>query len=218
MEKNKILGALKKLRAEAKKRNFTQSVDIIINLKDLDLKKPEEQVEFFASLHHQTGKKRKICALVGPELLDDAKTIFDKTILVDEFDQYSNDKKLAKKLAGEYDFFVAQANIMPKVAAAFGKVLGSRGKMPNPKAGAIVPPKGASLKALYDRFQNTLKVSAKTSLIIQIFVGKEDLSDEHLTDNVLDIFSQLEAKLPKGKNNIKNAFIKFTMSKSEQLM
>jgi len=216
MDKKSILEALKKLR-ETKKRNFAQSVDLIINLRDLDIKKPEEQVDFFGSLHHPTGKKRKVCALVGPELMDESKAVCDKTISVDEFDKYSKDKKITKKLASEFDFFIAQANIMPKVAAAFGKVLGSRGKMPNPKAGCVVPPK-TSLKPLYERLQNTIKISAKLSPMLQVFVGKENLKDEDLADNILDIFSQLEAKLPKGKNNIRNAFVKLTMSQAQKIM
>jgi len=217
MDKKSVLEALKKLRESEKKRNFSQSVDIIVNLKDLDLKKPEEQVDFFATMHHPTGKKRKICALVGPELMDEAKANCDKAIMTDDFDTYAKDKKLVKKLAAEFDFFIAQANIMPKVAAAFGKVLGSRGKMPSPKAGCVVPPKTA-LKPLYDKLQNTIRVSAKLSPMIQIFVGKESLKDDDLVDNIMDIFSQLEAKLPKGKNNIRNAFVKLTMSKAEKLM
>ena len=217
MEKKAVLETLKKLRETQKKRNFSQSVDLIVNLKDLDLKKPEEQVDFFATLHHPTGKKKKICALVGPELMDDARASCDNAVMVDDFDKYTKDKKLVKKLAGEFDFFIAQANIMPKVAAAFGKVLGSRGKMPNPKAGCVVPPKTA-LKPLYEKLQSTTRISAKTSPIVQVFVGKESLKDEDLADNIIDIFMQLESKLPKGKNNISSAFVKFTMSNSERLM
>lgn len=217
MDKKTVLEAVKNLKASEKKRKFSQSIDIIVNLKDLDLKKPEEQVDFFANLHHPTGKKRKICALVGPELMDEAKANCDKAIMVDDFDAYAKDKKLTKNLARQYDFFIAQANIMPKVAAAFGKVLGSRGKMPSPKAGCVVPPK-TSLKPLYEKLQNTIRVSAKLSPMIQIFVGKESLKDEDIVDNIMDIFSQLEAKLPKGKNNIRNAFVKLTMSKAEKLM
>jgi len=217
MDKKTVLEALKKLRESGKKRKFTQSVDLIVTLRDLDLKKPEEQVDFFATLHHPTGKKRKVCALVGPELLEEAKNVCDRAIPTDEFDKFSKDKKLTKKLASEFDFFIAQANIMPKVAAAFGRVLGSRGKMPNPKAGCVVPPK-ISLRPLYERLQNTIKVSAKLSPMVQVFVGKESLKDDELADNILDIFGQLESKLPKGKNNVKNAFVKFTMSPSEKLV
>jgi large subunit ribosomal protein L1 len=217
MDKKTVLETIKKLRESQKKRNFSQSVDLIVNLRDLDLKKPEEQVDFYVTLHHPTGKKKKICALVGPELMDEAKANCDKAIMSDDFDTYAKDKKLTKKLAAEFDFFIAQANIMPKVAAAFGKILGSRGRMPNPKAGCVVPPK-TLLKPLYERLQNTTRVSAKLSPMVQVFVGKETLKDEELADNILDILSQLESKLIQGKNNIRNAFVKFTMSKSEKLM
>ncbi len=217
MEKKQVLEALKKLRETAKKRKFNQSTDLIINLKDIDLKKSEEQVDFFLTFHKKTGKKREVCALVGPELLEEARSVCDKAISVDEFSSYTKDKKQMKKLASEYDFFIAQADIMPKVAAAFGKALGPRGKMPNPKAGCVVPPK-ASLKPLYGKLQDTIKITAKTSPLVQIFVGKESLSDEELADNVVEAFSQLESKLPKGRNNVKDVFIKFTMSKPEKLM
>ncbi len=196
MEKKQILEALKKLRESSKKRNFSQSVDLIINLKEIDLKKPEEQVDFFTTLHYPSAKKRKVCAFVDGQLLDDAKEIFDKIITPDDFDQYSKDKKTAKKLAGQYDFFVAQANLMPKVAAAFGRYLGTRGKMPNPKAGCVVPPKGAALKPLYEKLQNTVKVTAKTAPLIQVFVGKENLKDDELAENLIEIYSQVESKLP----------------------
>jgi len=210
MDKKTVLEAVKKLREESKKRNFAQSVDIIVNLKDLDLKKNEEQVDFFATLHHPSGKKRKICALVGPELVDEAKKVCDKTVTADEFDIYAKDKKMTKRLASEHDFFIAQANIMPKIAAAFGKVFGPKGKMPNPKAGCVVPPK-AALKPLYDKLQNTLRVAAKTAPLIQCLVGKETLKDEEIADNIIDVYSQIEGKLPKGKNNIKSVYIKLTM-------
>lgn len=211
MEKEAVLKALKELKEKAKKRNFKQSVDLIVNLKELDLKKPEHQVDFFATVRHGFGKKVKVCALVGPELKDDAKKTCDFVVTQDEFDTYSKNKAATKKLAAEYDFFIAQANIMPKVASAFGKILGSRGKMPNPKAGCIVPP-SASLKPLYEKLQKTMKVSAKVTPIVQLGVGKEDSKEDELYENVSDIMSQLEAKLPQGKNNVKNAYLKLTMS------
>jgi len=217
MDKKTVLEALKKLRESSKKRNFVQSIDIVINLKEIDLKVPEQQVDFFAVMHHSTGKKKKICALVGPELIDEARKVCDKAILTEEFDAYARDKKLAKKLASEYDFFIAQVNIMPKIASAFGKVFGPKGKMPNPKAGCVVPPK-AALKQLYDKLQDTVKVTAKTSPMVQCLVGKESLKDEEIADNIVDIYNQIEAKLPKGKSNIKAILIKMTMGAPVKLM
>jgi large subunit ribosomal protein L1 len=212
MDKNSIKEALKKLKETSQKRNFKQKVDLIINLKGLDLKKPEQQVELYVPIHHPRGRKLKICALVGPELKEDAEKSVDKTLSVDDFTEYQKDKRLIKKLAEEFDFFIAQANIMPKVAQVFGKYLGSRGKMPNPKAGCVVPPKTA-LKPLYDRLQFTAVAKAKVQPVIKCTVGTEDQDAEQVADNIFTIYNAVIHKLPQEENNIKNVLLKLTMGK-----
>ncbi len=217
MDKATVEKALKELKQSSNKRNFKQSVDLVINLKDLDLKKPEQQVDYYMALEHIGSKPLKICALVGPELIDEAKKSCDKAIQQSEFDHYSKDKKAAKKLATEYDYFIAQANIMPQVATAFGKVFGPKQKMPNPKAGCVVPPK-ANLKPLYEKLQKTIRLKAKEKPIMHIRVGDEGMNDEELTSNIMSIFNNLIHHLPSEKNNIKNIFIKLTMSKPMKVM
>ena len=172
MNNEELKEAIENVKKNSPKRKFNQSYDLIINIKNLDLKKTENHVDLFVHLNHERGKKIKICGLVGPELKEASKEVLDKTIVVDEFEKYIKDKKLIKKLTEDYDFFVAQANIMPKVAAAFGKVLGTRGKMPNPKAGCIVPP-NANLSAVSKKLQHTVRVSVKTGPLFQCRVGNE---------------------------------------------
>ena len=46
MDEKTVIETLKKLREESKERKFKQSVELIVNLKDLNLKNPDEQVEF----------------------------------------------------------------------------------------------------------------------------------------------------------------------------
>lgn len=212
MDEKDVLEAIKKLKEGSSKRNFTQTYDLIINLKDLDFKKPEQQVDLFITLHYNRGRPAKICALVGPELLDEAKKVCEKTILQNEFENYAKDKKTTKKLASEYDYFIAQANIMGKVATAFGKVFGPKRKMPNPKAGCVVPPK-ANLKPLHDRLQKTVRAYAKERPLIQCAVGNEKMADKEVADNILNIYNNVIHHLPNEKNNIKNIFLKLTMGK-----
>lgn len=212
MDKDYFLETVKLLRNNSGKRNFNQSVDLIINLQDLDFKKPEHQVDFFVSLHNDIGRKRKICSLVGPELFEEAKSVFDLTINQHEFDNYSNNKRMLKKIANDYDFFVAQANIMGKIAQVFGRTLGPKNKMPNPKAGCVVPPK-SNLKPLYEKLQKTIRIMAKKSPIVHLCIGKENQSDEILTDNIFIIYDQLVHHLPKEQHNIKSIYLKFTMGK-----
>ena len=211
MDKTKIKTALEEVKKNSKKRKFNQSYDLVIALQNLDLKKTDQQVDFYTLLHFTRGKKIKICAFVGPELKDEATKVCDTTLVVGDFPKYA-DKKLAKKLAEEHDYFIAQANIMGKVAGTFGKVLGPRGKMPNPKAGCVVPPK-AQLKPLYDKLQKTIRISAKTALMMQCAIGAEDMNDEEVIDNILTAYNQLIHHLPNHENNVKAVFLKLTMGK-----
>jgi large subunit ribosomal protein L1 len=214
MKKESLKKALEELRKPENKKKFTQSFDLIVNLKDLNLKNPDEQVDFFTNLKYSSTKV-KVAALVGQEMSDAAK-VCDKVIKQTEFDTYKNDKKLAKKLATEYDFFIAQADIMPKVAQAFGRVLGTRGKMPNPKLGTIMPGK-APVEPVYKKLQNTIRLSAKKTPVLQARIGKEDMSDEQIIENALIIYDQIIHHLPKERSNVKNAMIKLTMSKPIKL-
>jgi len=158
------------------------------------------------------GKKASVCALVAQELASEAKEVCDAVILQEDFQRYAKDKKAVKKLVRENAYFIGQANIMPQVASAFGRVLGPKGKMPNPKAGCIVPPK-ASLKPLYDKLQNTIRVSAKTAPVVQCRLGNEKMSDEHITQNLKVVYDQLVHSLPNGEDNVKAAFLKLTMGR-----
>ncbi|MEM4263716.1 MAG: 50S ribosomal protein L1 [Candidatus Woesearchaeota archaeon] len=210
MDKENFKKALELVKNNSPKRNFKQSVDFIVNLKGLDLKKPEQQVDIFVTLNQGKGKKIKICALVGPELGTQAKAVCDKVVLHDEFPRYTGNKIELKKLAKSYNFFIAQANLMADIAKTFGKVLGSRGKMPNPKAGCVVPP-NANLKPLVEKLQKTIRISAKTQLSIKCAIGLEDTPDEQLLDNMTTIYNALTHALPEEENNIKNVMIKLSM-------
>ena len=213
MDREKVLKALDELSKAYTKKNFRQSVDFIVNVKDIDLKKNENQLEFFAPLTHDRGRRIKICGLVGGELFEEAKKTLDKAINSDDFEQYLKDKKAAKVLAAEFDFFVAQANIMNKVAASFGKIFGPRGKMPNPKAGCVVPPK-ATLAPLAERLQKLVQVSFKKGPVFQCSIGVEGTSNDVLADNILSLYDQIIHHLPGEKNNIRNVLVKYTMSKA----
>jgi len=208
MDKKKVQETITELAKD--KRKFNQSYDLLIALKELNLKKTEEQVEFFMQLPNDPGRKRKVCALVGPEMVDDAKKVADLVVPLADFDKY--DKKKMRTIAGQYDWFIGQANIMPKIAASWGRVLGPRGKMPNPKAGCIVPPK-APLAPLYERLQRTVKVSVKKQPNIQVMVGKQDMDAAKIQENIAAVHDQVVHHLPREHNNIKHVALKLTMTK-----
>ncbi len=214
MEKDRINQAIEEVKRDSKKRNFKQTFDLIINLKGLDLKKPEHKVDLFVELPSGKGKKTGVCALVGDALYGAAKAVCDKVILKNEFKDY--DKKGQKKLAGEYDYFIAQADVMTNIASAFGKVFGPKGKIPNPKAGCVLMPK-ADIKSVYERLQKTVRIATRNELAVKCPVGIEDNETGQVAANILAVYNALVSALPEGQANIKSIMLKLTMGKPKEI-
>lgn len=201
MNKEDILLALTELRKE-EKRKFAQSVDLIINLKNFDIKR--ESFSAFVSLPYKTRDIR-IAAF-----LNNKSDILD-TITKADFDKYKG-KKEAKNLSKEYDFFIAHAQLMPAVAATFGKYLGSAGKMPSPQLGMIMNDSESEIKKMVEKVKQTVRVRTKEPSI-KMVIGKENMKDEELAENILAIYNAVLNALPKKKESIRSVLIKFTMSK-----
>jgi len=212
MKKEEIIQTLAELRKE-KQRKFSQTIDLQIRFHNLDLKKQESKVDVFVTLPHSRGKKISVCGLVGGELLNDAKQFCDHVVVQDDFKGYKGKKKDVKNLVRAYDFFIAQADIMPAVATTFGRYLGPAGKMPNPKAGAIIPPK-ASTKTVVEKLQKIIRVTVKNELAVRCPVGKENMTDDELAANVMAVYNSISNALPQHEQNIKDISLKLTMSKA----
>lgn len=202
------------VRTDAPKRNFSQTVDLLIKFQNINPKKQEQKVDVFVVLPQGIGRKASVCALVGDALYTDAKEFCDHTIVQDEFKALAGNAKALKRLARTYDYFLAQADIMPAIATTFGRFLGPKGKMPNPKAGAVVPAKG-STKPVVEKLQKTVRFIAKgTELAVRGPVGKEAMGDDAIAENVITVYNALVTVLPEHERNIKQVLLKLTMSKA----
>ena len=198
--------ALETLRADAKERKFDQTVDFIINLQKFDLKKTP--INLFVSLPHKAKEKR----IAG---FFEIKSEFVDTITESEFKKY-NDKKKLKSLVKKYDFFIAQAKLMPKVATTFGRVLGPAGKMPSPQLGILMNADEKSINELKGKVNTGIKIRGKESSI-KVPVGKQSMKDEEIIENINAIYSEIIKILPRDKENLKNLEVKFTMSKPQKI-
>jgi large subunit ribosomal protein L1 len=197
--------ALEELR-KSKERKFDQSVDLIINLQKFDIKK--EQVNLFTSVPHKI-KEKKICGFL------EIKSNVVDTITRSEFKKYS-DKKEIKKLANQYDFFIAQASLMPIVATTFGRALGPTGKMPSPQMGIMINADDKTINELKARINNSVKIKTKEASI-KISVGRQSMKDEEIVENIIAVYNAVLKAVSKGKENIKNIEVKFTMTKPQKI-
>lgn len=201
-----VLEAVKKAKEESKPRNFTQSMDVIINVRDLDVKRPENRFNEEVTLPNGRGKEVKIGVIADGELIVQAKNAgVDLVINKEDLEALGKDRKAAKRAANSVDFFVAQADMMPLVGRFLGPVLGPRNKMPKPVPATI------KLDPLLERLQNTVKVGIKQQPSIQIIVGSQDMADEEIAENIETVLTVLDRQLDKGRSQIKSMFIKTTM-------
>ena len=206
MELNEQLKqALVELRKD-KERKFDQSVDLIINLQKFDVKR--EQVNLFVSIPHKV-KEKKICGFL--EIKNDNVD----TITKSEFKNYS-DKKELKKLVDKYDFFIAQASLMPIVATTFGRALGPAGKMPSPQLGILMNVDDKSISELKTKINNSVKIRTKEASI-KLPIGKQSMKDEEIIENILVVYNAVLKALSKGNDNLKNIEVKFTMTKPQKI-
>ena len=201
-----IIDAVKEAKEQAKPRNFTQSIDVIINLKDIDVRRPENRFNEELALPNGRGKPIKIGVIADGELAVSAKNAgIDLVISKDDLQEFGKDRKAAKKVANSVDSFIAQADMMPLVGRFLGRILGPRNKMPKPV------PASARIEPLLERTQATIKVGVKQQPSIQILVGTQDMSDEDLAENIEAVLAILDRHLEKGRNQIKSMYIKTTM-------
>ena len=201
MEIMKIEDALAELRKDENKRKFIQTVDLIVNLQNFDARK--ETINTFIQIPHPAGKK--ICGFLT------RKSGIIDTISEADFKKFKETGEI-KRLARKYDFFIAVAPMMAKIATAFGRVFGPMGKMPSPQAGIIPNDDEASVKAMVEKIKKSIRIRTKERSI-KIAIGKEDMSDGDLKENIESALKSIENILPKKKENIKDVLIKFTMTK-----
>ena len=206
VSKDAIAKAIADMKGKSEKRKFNQAVELAVKLRDLDLKRPEARISESIELPTPASKDVKVAVIAGGDLAVRARNAgADVIIGKDDLDKMGREKKQARKLAQNYDFFVAEAPLMPQVGKSLGQMLGPRGKMPTP-----IPPT-APIDDVIKRQRKNVRLKMKDQPVIQVKVGTEDMPDDVLVQNIQTIIARLEAKLEKGSKNISGVSVKTTM-------
>jgi large subunit ribosomal protein L1 len=180
-----------------KKRKFVQGFDLIINLKGIDLKKPENKFSKNMALPYSRGKD--IAVAVISDSIPDALTKKD-------IEGLGKDRTKAKDIIKKYEFFLCEAPLMPLVGKVLGRYLGPKGKMP-----VILPP-GADPDKMIKELKKSVRVGIRDSPTIHVPVGREDVDPAHVKGNIEKVIEEVKKSLP-AKVQIKNIYLKLTMSR-----
>jgi len=201
-----ILDAIKEAKSKSEKRNFVQSIELVINLQDVDPKKPESKIQELIELPYPPGKENKICVVASGEMALKAKRAgADLVVERGDLEAIMGDKEKQKELTETYDFFIAEAPLMPTVGRSLGATLGPKGKMPTP-----IPPT-ADIADHIKKHRKMVLVRLRGQPVLQCRVGNENMPDEEIAKNVQVIVGRIEGKLKRGIKNIRSIRLKTTM-------
>ena len=206
LDKKTLLDAVKAAKEKSGQKKFNQTIELIMDIKEIDMKAPEGKIQEIVELPHASAKPNKVCIVAsGETALKARRANADNVIERADLEALAGKKKDLRKIATDYDVFVSEAPLMPMVGRTLGPVLGPRGKMPIP-----IPP-NADIAALIAKYRKTIAVRMRNQPIIQTVVGTANQSDEELVDNIQAVLRVLEGKLKRGLKNIDVVFIKASM-------
>ena len=202
---NTITDAVTQALEAAPPRQFRETVDLAVNLRDLDLQDPAKRVDEAVVLPAGTGQETTIIVFASGETALQAEAVADEVMGADALAELGDDTDAAKDLAARADFFVAEAGLMPDIGRLLGTVLGPRGKMPTP-----LQPDDDVVETV-NRMKNTVQLRSRDRRTFHTRVGAEDMSAEEIADNIDVIIRRLDAALDRGRFNIDSIYVKTTM-------
>ncbi|MDC8437880.1 MAG: 50S ribosomal protein L1 [Candidatus Nitrosotenuis sp.] len=207
ISESELTKMIKEAKETDKERKFKQSLEMYIILKDIDVKKGFAMNETI-QLPKRLTAPTTVCIMAGGDMGLKAKSAkADRVISGDEINALAANKREARKFINNYDFFLADTQLMTTVGKVLGQLLGPRGKMPIPV------PFNAPIESFLERFRSSIRVKVKNSLSLSCKIGDETMSDEDLASNAHAILSAVEKKLPNGDKNIRRIVVKTSMGK-----
>ena len=208
---NKINQVIEDALQSERERKFVETVEVAINLRDVDLQNPQKRINAEVSLPHGRGRPARVAVFAQGEMAAISKKIVDTVISPEQIDEYSENKREARKLADKFDFFVAETGLMATIGKSLGVVLGPRGKMPRP-----IPPQ-ADIARIIKSLTNLVPVRSKDRPTFHVPFGNVSMPQEQLADNLETILKRVESNLDRGNDNIASIWVKTTMGKAVRL-
>lgn len=206
VERIKILEAVRTAIESAPERKFSESVDLTVNLKNIDMAQPKNRIDETILLPQGTGRPIGIAVLGKGEITTQAKEAgVDLIIGPEEIERLGGEPREARKIANQYRFFLAETAVMPLVGRWLGVRLGPRGKMPLPIT------QGMDIRPIVERLRGSVKIRTKDKKVFHANVGTTAMEPEQLAENIDAVLRRVESVLDQGAMNVRSIYVKTTM-------
>eukprot|EP00594_Rhizosolenia_setigera_P006765 CAMPEP_0178941314 /NCGR_PEP_ID=MMETSP0789-20121207/1334_1 /TAXON_ID=3005 /ORGANISM="Rhizosolenia setigera, Strain CCMP 1694" /LENGTH=230 /DNA_ID=CAMNT_0020620527 /DNA_START=100 /DNA_END=792 /DNA_ORIENTATION=- len=195
---------------EGKKRNFIETCDIQISLKNYD---PQRDKRFSGTFKLPTVPRPnlKCCVLGNAAHCEQADRIGVDHMSVDDLKKLNKNKKLVKKLAKRYDFFLASDNMIKQIPRLLGPGLTKAGKFPT------LLSSGEDMQEKINEVKSTIKFQMKKVLCLNVAIGNVSMEKQEIIVNVQLAANFLASLLKKQWQNIGQIYLKSTMGPAIQI-
>ena len=188
---------------------FDESIDVSLKINLKQSKGGDFSLRTIVNLPNGSGKKNKIAVLCEPEKIDEAKKA--------GADIAGSDDLIEKIAAGKFDFtkLVCTPSMMGKVGK-YGKVLGPKGLMPNPKLGTVATD---LTKAVKDIKFGLIEIRNDKDGNLASTIGRKSFSSDKLLENYNYFIESVKKEKPDAIKGdfIKSSFLTSTMGISYKL-
>lgn len=209
--KKELLTQIDQIKGSSKERKFKESIELAINMKEIDLSDPKNRINEEIPLPKGRGRELKVAVIGTEEMKGKSKDSADFLYGPEDLGKFADDKKAFKKLAGQIDYFIAESTLMANIGKSLGQVLGPRGKIPKP-----LPP-GQDPSQLIGNLKRTVRARSRDKKTFHVPIGTKDMSSDELAENINAVVKRIVGKLEKGYGNIDSIYIKTTMGKPVKL-
>lgn len=195
---------------ETKKRNFLETVELQIGLKNYD---PQRDKRFSGTvkLPQVPRPNMSVCILGDQHDIDRAKHVGIDSMSVDDLKKLNKNKKLIKKLARKYDAFIASDGLIKQIPRLLGPGLSKAGKFPTPIS------HNEDLTGKLTDVKSTIKFQLKKVLCLGVAVGNVGMTEDQLIANIMLAINYLVSLLKKGWQNVGSLTLKASMSPPKRL-
>lgn len=160
--------------------NFVETVEIALRL-GVDPRHADQQVRGTVVLPNGTGKTVKILAITSGANIEKA---------LEAGADYAGAEEYIEKIQQgwfDFDIVIATPDMMPKLGR-LGRILGTKGLMPNPKSGTVTPDIAMAVSE-FKKGKLAFRVDKLGS--IHAPIGKADFSEEALLENFTAFINEI---------------------------
>lgn len=210
MDRKTITEAITKALEDKGKRKFLQSMELMVNFRNIDFTKAENRLNLDILLPKGKGKEQKVLAFADIQVALDAKNAGANEVVDNAgIAKLAADRKKVKEMSRVYEF-IAQPNMMVQVGKSLGQVLGAKGKLPRPIVGSV--------KDAVEQARRRVRIASKGKYlpVAQCVIGSETMSAEDMAENFEAVYEKVKAKVLEP--NIKSVFVKLSMGKPVRIL